>query len=262
MDDSEKLRNSYIKKSSILHKVKWFFCDMIDKTFKKRPEVLNNRSLDKCEKPNRVKVIKSKNGNQYLKITVHPWDKEDEYWTERAEIQAKKKLEYDKEYVQKFSFKIPEDFVLDGNRVVIWQWKRSPEITDDDAPLLSQRIKKKEDGKFYLVFTDGNRNEIWEMIPIETVIWKRVDMTYEIKFSDKWESYVVIKARCNWNDIEIYNWPLVHPKEESSEPIKSYFKFWIYRDIKENNQKASIFFKNYKIKESEKELFHQTIQKD
>jgi hypothetical protein len=38
-------------------------------------------------------------------------------------------------------------------RTVIWQWKRRPEITRNDAPLLSHRIKKIE-GKYYLVLTD------------------------------------------------------------------------------------------------------------
>ena len=121
--------------------------------------------MDKCEKCNRVKVKKDKKGNQYLKITIHPLDRSD-WKTERAEIQAKRNLEYDKKYEQSFSFQLPKDFLLDNPRLVIWQRKRKPRMTDDDAPLLAQRIRKKEDWKYYLVFTDGYRKEIGKFIPI------------------------------------------------------------------------------------------------
>ena len=80
------------------------------------------RELDKCESPNRVK-IKGNDWEKYLEITVNPLDCSD-WVTESAEIQAKNKLKYDEEYKQSFSFQIPKDYALDGNRLVIWQWKR------------------------------------------------------------------------------------------------------------------------------------------
>ena len=209
-----------------------------------------SRRLDKCESPDRVK-IKKDNWEKYLEITVNPLDCSD-WETERAEIQAKNKLNYDEEYKQNFSFKIPEDFILDGNRLVIWQWKRSPAISEDgeDAPLLSQRIRMDEKWQLYFVVTDGYRKEFWKKIPIEVIRWKWIDMTYKIKFSDKETSYVSIKATCEWKDIKIYEWPLniPHPKEENSLSAQSYFKFWIYRDIYEDNQIESILFKDYKMK--------------
>lgn len=149
---------------------------------------------------------------------------------------------------------MPKDFLLDNPRLVIWQRKRKPRMTDDDAPLLAQRIRKKEDWKYYLVFTDGYRKEIGKFIPIEELLWKRVKMKYEVKFSDDEKSYVVITANYWWNEVEIYKWTLniPHPETEQvvdSDTPKAYFKFWIYRDIKEKNKKTSILFKNYKSKE-------------
>lgn len=210
------------------------------------------RELDKCESPNRVK-IKGNDWEKYLEITVNPLDCSD-WETERAEIQAKNKLKYDEEYKQNFSFKVPEDFALDGNRLVIWQWKRKPAIIEDASPLLSQRIRKKEDGKLYFVITDGYRKEIWNKIPVEMILWKWVDMRYKIKFSDKETSYVSIKATCEWKSITIYEWLLniPHPEEENPKKPESYFKFWIYRDIHEHNQKEKILFKDYKMKKIEK----------
>ena len=211
------------------------------------------RKLDKCESPDRVK-IKDDNWEDYLEITVNPLDCSD-WETERAEIQAKNKLKYGVKYKQNFSFQIPKDCVLDGNRLVIWQWKRSPEITEDrnDAPLLSQRIKIDEKWQLYFVVTDGYRKEVWKRIPIEAILWKRVDMRYEIIFSDTEMSYVSIKATCERNNIKIYEWSLniPHSKEENSGTPEAYFKFWIYRDIDENNQTERALFKNYKMKKLE-----------
>jgi hypothetical protein len=210
------------------------------------------RELDKCESPDRVK-IKDEDWEKYLEITINPLDHR-EWATERAEIQAKNNLKYDEEYKQSFSFQIPKDYVLDGDRLVIWQWKRKPAISEDAAPLLSQRIRKKEDGKLYFLITDGYRKEIWKRIPVEMILWKWVDMRYVIKFSDKETSYVSIKATCEWKDIKIYEWPLdiPHPEKDNLSTPQSYFKFWIYRNIKEDNQTENILFKNYKMKKIEK----------
>lgn len=212
-----------------------------------------SRILDKCESPDRVK-IKDDNWEQYLEITVNPLDCSD-WETERAEIQVKNKLKYGVKYKQNFSFQIPKDFVLDGKRLVIWQWKRVPAITEDgnDAPLLSQRIRMNEKWQLYFVVTDGYRKEVWKRIPIEAILWKRVDMRYEIIFLDTEMSYVSIKATCEENDIKIYEWSLniPHSKEENSEMPEAYFKFWIYRDIYEDNQTQNILFKDYKMKKLE-----------
>ena len=254
MKNPENISNQINKKTSHIHQIMKCFSDKIGKRFNRKPGILEKRRFDKCEKCNRVKVIKSSNGKQYLKITIHPLDKDDGCGTERAEIQAKHNLDYDKKYEQSFSFQLKQDFLLVNPRLVIWQWKRKPAITNDDAPLLSQRIKKKEDWKYYLVFTDGYRDEIGESIPVEEILWKRVDMKYEIKFSDKGKSYIVITATYWWKETKIYEWELSipHVQEENLDTPQAYFKFWIYRDIKENNQKTSIFFKNYKIKEVDK----------
>lgn len=103
--------------------------------------------LDKCETPDRVQEI-TDDWNKCLKISVKPWDKKErnrkalQRWTERAEIQQYEKLDYGEEHVQNLSFQIPKDFALCPRRTVICQWKRSPELTSDDAPLLSLRIKR------------------------------------------------------------------------------------------------------------------------
>ena len=215
------------------------------------------RRLDKCESFDRVKT-RNNDWEEYSEITIYPWDCSD-WKTERAEIQAKNKLKYDVKYKQKFSFKIPKDFVLDGNRLVIWQWKRSPAIREDgdDAPLLSQRIRMDEEWQLYFVVTDGYREEIWKRIPVKMILWEWVDMRYEVIFtdddSDTKKNNVSIKATCKWKSIKIYEWQLniPHPKEENSSTPEAYFKFWIYRDIHEHNQKENILFKNYSMKEIE-----------
>lgn len=225
-----------------------------------------DRRLDKCESFDRVKT-RSNDWKEYSEITIYPWDCSD-WKTERAEIQERHNLEYDKKYEQSFSFQLPKDFLLDNPRLVIWQWKRKPKITNDDAPLLAQRIKRKGDWKYYLVFSDGYRKEIGKFIPIEDILWQWIDMKYEVRFSDNEESYVSITANYWWNEIEIYDWPLniphpkegklkwllnkIYPKKESLELPQAYYKFWIYRDIKEKNQETSILFRKYNIKESDK----------
>jgi len=217
-----------------------------------------DRRLDKCESFDRVKT-RNNDWEEYSEITIYQWDCSD-WKTERAEIQAKNKLRYDEEYKQSFSFQIPKDYALDGNRLVIWQWKRSQAIRKDgdDAPLLSQRIKMDEEWQLYFVITDGYREEIWKRIPVKTILWKWVDMRYVIKFSDKWDSHVSIKATCDWRSIKIYEWQLdiPHPTEKDFNTPEAYFKFWIYRDIHKHNQKESILFKNYSMKKLEKQLSH------
>lgn len=203
----------------------------IREVFWKSPEIINSFwykwRLDKCEIPNRVQEI-TDDWKKYLKITIKPWDKKDLWrWTERAEIQQSERINYDEEYIQNFSFQIPEDFALCPRRTVIWQWKRRPEITRNDAPLLSHRIKK-IDSKYYLVLTDWNRDEIWKAIPMEDIIWKDINIENKIKFSDNWESMVSVKI---WEKM-IYDWPIAisHPKKNKDKETQAYFKFGLYRD--------------------------------
>lgn len=203
----------------------------IKEVFCKSPEIINSFwykwRLDKCEIPNRVQEI-TDDWKKYLKITIKPWDKKDLWrWTERAEIQQSERINYDEEYIQNFSFQIPEDFALCPRRTVIRQWKRRPEITRNDAPLLSHRIKKIDD-KYFLVLTDWNRDEIWKPIPMEDIIWKNINIENKIKFSDKWESVVSVKI---WEET-IYEWPIAisHPKKNKDKETQAYFKFGLYRD--------------------------------
>ena len=245
----------------------------IKEVFYKSPEIIEafwhrEWRLDKCESSDRVQEI-TEGENKYLKITVKPWDKKEwkrkvlERWTERAEIQQKEKINYDEVHIQNFTFQIPEDFALCPRRTVIRQRKRSPQITGDDAPLLSHRIKK-IDGKYYLVLTDWNRDEIWKRIPMEGnegIIWKDVRIESKIKFSDNWESMVSVVMNCEWKETIIYEeWPIniFHPKEIKSW-TKAYFKFGIYRDcykhaIRKIKKEKKMIEEDEKLTEEEKKV--------
>ncbi len=218
-------------KGSHIFQVTGNFSSRLKEVFYKSPEIINSLwykwRLDKCERPDRAQEIKD-DWKKYLKSTVKPWDKKDLWrWTERAEIQQSERINYDEEYIQNFSFQIPQDFALCPRRTVIRQWKRRPEITSNDAPLLSHRIKK-IDGKYYLVLTDWNRDEIWKLIPMEEIIWKDIMIENKIKFSDEWDSVVSVKI---WEEI-IYEWPIAisHPKKNKDKETQAYFKFGLYRD--------------------------------
>lgn len=289
METSEnKLDN---KKQSRMHQFKDGFLSRIKEVFNKEPKIMKafwyKWRLDKCEDWDRVEYHEEdvELWEEYLKVTIKPWDKKDLLrWTERAEIQQFDKINYDEKYIQKLSFKIPEDFVLCPRRTVIWQRKRSPEITRNDAPLLSLRIKKIE-GKYYLVLTDWNGENIWKAISMEGIIWKDVNSECKVQFSDKWESVTCVKV---WEEI-IYDWPITifHPSK-IKDGTQAYFKCGLYRDrykyainkikkdkelkpeekrvqigeikdaeIKERTQDSYIIFKNYSIKKlQEKDLLH------
>jgi len=240
MENLGNIDNLNNKKTSRIQQVKQSFLSRFKEVLDRKPEILKalwqNWRLDKCESPDRVEVIKD-NDEESLKITIQPWDKKDfRWWTERAEIQQGKKIEYDHEYTQNFSFQIPEDFGLCPRRTVIWQWKRRPEITRNDAPMLSHRIKKiwKE---YYLVLTHGKvledweRESIWKAIKINDIIWKDVTIQNKIFFSDKWESRVIVEMECEWKNEPIYDWPITipHPKTPK-DGTQAYFKFGLYRD--------------------------------
>ena len=241
----------------------------IDKVFNKKLEIRNffncKWRLDKCEEPNRVQELTDDNWEKYLKITVKPWDKKErnrkalQRWTERAEIQQCEKLNYDEEYVQNFVFQIPKDFVLCPRRTVICQWKRSPELTRDDAPLLSLRIKK-IGREYYLVLTDWNTdelvsrdndwNELRARIPI--IIWEDVNIECKIKFSDdEWKSEVYVKI---WEKV-LYEWPISHPKKNNGEKIQAYFKFGLYRDCYKHAIKKIKKDKNLKPEEKKVQIW-------
>ena len=221
----EKIKNSEKsgKTPSRISQMKESFLSRFEEVLHRKPEILNafwqKWRLDKCETPDRVQEITDDwKKTTYLKISVKPWDKRErkrkalQRWTERAEIQQCEKLDYDEEYVQNLSFQIPKDFALCPRRTVICQWKRSPELTSDDAPLLSLRIKK-IDGEYYLVLTDWYREELvlrdekWKIlekdknwnkltpyIPIKNISWKDVNLEFKTKFSDdEWKSEVCVK---------------------------------------------------------------------
>ena len=243
MRNLDNIKSSNNKKTSHIDQMKESFLSRFEEVLNRSPKILDafwqNWRLDKCESPDRVEVIKNNenNENKYLKITIQPWDKKDfRWWTERAEIQQSKKIEYGQEYIQNFSFQIPKDFGLCPRRTVIRQWKRSPEITRNDCPLLSHRIKKIW-GEYFLVLThwkvleDWERESIWEKIKISDIIWKNVTIQSKIKFSDKWESVVNLEMDCEWKKIPIYDWPIIIPHLKSSkDDAQAYFKFGIYRD--------------------------------
>jgi len=243
METSKNIEKSDKKKTSHMSQILSGFSDRIKDAFNKTPKIeafWNVKwRLDKCESLDRVQKIKE-DENEYLKISIKPWDKKDFWrWTERAEIQQKEKINYDEEYVQNFTFQIPKDFVLCPRRTVIWQWKRSPEITNNDAPLLSHRIKKiydedSKEYKYYLVLTDwkvlenGTRREIGNAIPMDDIIWKDIKIENKIRFSDNWESKIIVKM---WEEI-IYDWTIgiPHSKKNKDGKTQAYFKFGLYRD--------------------------------
>lgn len=298
MKNPENIDNPNNKKTSRTHQVKQSFLSRIKEVFTTHsPEIREffekKWRLDKCESPDRVEEIVDENDKTYLKIAIQPWDKKDfRRWTERAEIQQCERIKYDHDYIQNFSFQIPEDFGLCPRRTVIWQWKRRPEITRNDAPMLSHRIKKiwKE---YYLVLTHGKvledweRESIWEMIKINDIIWKDVTIQNKIKFSDEWESMVNVEMEYDWKKVLIYDWPITisHPKMPKDD-TQAYFKFGLYRDRykyairkikkskkldpdekkvqieemkkvegKERTEDSYIFLKDYNIEESQEELF-------
>ncbi len=262
MENLDNIKKTNNKKTSHIHQLKQTFSSRFEEVLHRKPEILNafwqKWRLDKCENPDRVQEILDDDWNKCLKISVKPWDKKErnrkalQRWTERAEIQQHEKLDYGEEYVQNLSFQIPKDFALCPRRTVICQWKRSPELTNDDAPLLSLRIKK-IDGEYYLVLTDWYREElvprndkwitlkpkdiealklngkIWKeltpYIPINDIIWEDVNLECKTKFSDEWESEVCIKI---WEN-KLYEWPITIPTKKS-EKAQVYFKFGLYRD--------------------------------
>lgn len=189
------------------------------------------RRLDKAN-PERIEKF----DDNTVKISIKAWDHRD-WSTERTELQDKEKQKFWEEYLYKFSFKIPENFPLIDNRLVLWQWKYcEPEWQYwDPVPMLSQRIKK-FDWEYYFVITDGNRNIIWNRIPIKDIQGKYINMEYKLKFSNTWKSYAKIKWEIiddNWKkEINIFEGDFNEWLNETNGKWvdELYFKFWLYRD--------------------------------
>jgi hypothetical protein len=163
--------------------------------------------------------------------------------SERTEIQAKDKLKLWKEYICKFSFKIPKGFPLLANRLVIGQRKQE---TDKEwasqNPFLAQKFNR--DQLEFIINTsgdiEGNKPSTRiARIPVEKFIGKRVNMEYQFRFSDKDDGYLKIKMnwdnvkmKINWKKIKEYHWKLasdlIGGKNKWTDDV--YFKLWLYRD--------------------------------
>lgn len=258
-------------------------------------------------KPGRLKINEDKNGEKYASIEIKKWDcpemdeENGDIKTERNELWLDKEcdFEFNKDFKYKFSFKIPEDFPLSPTRLVIWQWKynkiEGSNENEDPSPILAQRIKK-IDWKYYFIITDWTKkkNVLWKKIPLEDIKGKRIDMDYEINFSDKKRpvgnnatpSTLKVKAKIEWwKGIDIYDWKfnLEEMNNLVLDPKKShtwYFKFWLYRDsynytirkIRDKNdikeieqakeaekrQPTKIYFKNFSMKN----LNHEKVEQE
>lgn len=157
----------------------------------------------------------------------------DENVTERSEIQDKQKFKLGEIYIRKFSFKIPKDFPLIANRLVIGQrkqlgkpWKKWINLN----PFVSQRFKR---GKLMFTINNswditGNRwTETLKQLSLKNLLGKRVDMGYQMKLSGEKDGY--IKITMNDENILDYHWPVTsNNKDDLSDEV--YFKFGLYRD--------------------------------
>lgn len=222
--------------------------------------------------PGSTKICKDENDEKYISIKLKTWDcpRFCEDWktimTERNELSLNNEndFNFNENYKYNFSFKIPENFPLSTTRLIIWQ-RKYKEINDNEEkspnPMISQRIQK-FNWEYYLIVTDWveEHNILWKKIPLDKIKGKRVDMNYEINFSDKTDRKgkpipctIKIKANIQWEwEINIYDWPFDLEKKNNLEfnPQKAhhwYFKFWLYRD----NYEFAIQKYNKKLEEIE-----------
>ncbi len=183
--------------------------------------------------------------------------------TERSEIQYKQKFIIWGSYRFVFSFFIPLNFPIIDNRLVFSQIKQVSCESVSQNPLLAQRFKN---GKYMISFNNNGDidwkvwNKIVYKIDADQILGKRVDVEYEIKFSESNDWFIKIKH--NWSLMREYNWRVSSSSQKY--PIwkyyenKFYFKLWLYRDNYHSRLKHFELEKNHnKIKSIKKAIFQQ-----
>ncbi len=279
-DRNQKLQADIIKYKE--NNIKWI--KSREKNPKPRMKIWwMKRQFDKME-PNSVEIDRK----NVFKLTLQTWgflqvnnkkiytdkDKQRELSdlrnkkaVERTEIQAWDKLELGNDYVCSFAFMLPKNFPLLANRLVLWQWKQNPIWDATQNPLLAQRIQRDDKGIDNLVFTINNSwdlsgkegTETKAKIPIKKLLGKRLNMEYQVKFSDNEDGY--LRINMNGENILEYNWILSSSnKEKEKWTNEIYFKFGLYRDnydygiklLKERNKKDKYQNLEKKIAEIEK----------
>ena len=152
---------------------------------------------------------------------------------ERTEIQDKETVKLGQEYSCKFSFKIPKDFPLLANRLVMGQRKQMTDLTwASQNPFLAQKLNR--DKLDFIINTswDIRGNGLSKKIakvPLKDLMGKRVDMEYQYRFSYKEDGY--LKIIMDGKTIVEYHWVLASwSKDNNLWKDEVYFKFGLYRD--------------------------------
>lgn len=225
-----------------------------------KPEIKINETTWQCDKsePGRIE-IQEENEEIIIKMQTKTWDilqindiqvyddtlKKDKInnltvedkASERTEIQDKEKFELWKLYRFSFDFKIPENFPIIDNRLVIGQWKqRASQNWASNNPIIAQRFRN---GKYSIWFNNtgdpkGKKGNtlVGEKIDAENILGRRIHAEYEIKFSEQKDWYITIKH--DGNLIWEFHWKTSSSSQEY--PVwtyyenKFYFKFGLYKD--------------------------------